>query len=152
MSSRPKVVFVLGAPGSGKGTQCTKLSQKFSYLHLSAGDLLREERSKETSPFREEIEHHIREGSIVPVEITVKLIDIAMEKSPSKLVLIDGFPRNQNNLDGWQAIMKDKADVQFVLLLDCPVQVCIQRCLGRNQGRIDDNEETLRKRFFSCCY
>ena len=39
----PNVVFVLGAPGAGKGTQCTKLSNKYGYAHLSAGDLLRAE-------------------------------------------------------------------------------------------------------------
>lgn len=41
--ANPKVIFVLGAPGAGKGTQCTKLSEKYGYQHISAGDLLRKE-------------------------------------------------------------------------------------------------------------
>ncbi|KHJ98029.1 adenylate kinase domain protein [Oesophagostomum dentatum] len=60
--------------------------------------------------------------------------------------LIDGFPRNQNNLEGWEQQMKGKVDVKFVLFLSCPVDTCISRCLHRGQGRSDDNEESLRKR------
>lgn len=58
--------------------------------------------------------------------------------------LIDGFPRNQRNLDGWQRLMSDKVRVRFVLVLTAPTDVLLKRCLGR--GRSDDNEETLKKR------
>ena len=54
--------------------------------------------------------------------------------------LVDGFPRNQDNLEGWQREMGEKADVLFVLVLNTPVEVCVQRCLNRGQGRIDDNK------------
>ena len=68
------VVFVLGKPGSGKGTQCEKLIKEFSKCrHLSAGDLLREKR-KEGDDVGEMIENYIKEGKIVPVEITIALI------------------------------------------------------------------------------
>ena len=60
--------------------------------------------------------------------------------------LVDGFPRNQNNLDGWQKEMADKTKVHFVLYLSAPIEVCVQRCLGRGQGRSDDNEESIQKR------
>lgn len=148
-STKPKVVFVLGGPGSGKGTQCNKLMSRFGFKHLSAGDLLREERNNPNSEFGELIEHHIKNGTIVPVEITCKLIERAMQRSNNNLFLIDGFPRNKDNLEGWLREMKDKVDLQFVLFLECPLDICIDRCLARGaagSGRTDDNIESLKKR------
>ncbi|GMS84051.1 hypothetical protein PENTCL1PPCAC_6226 [Pristionchus entomophagus] len=141
------VIFVLGPPGSGKGTSCIKIQEKLGFVHLSAGDLLREERQREGSEVGRLIEEHIKNGSIVPVEITCKLIENAMESAGDVTgFLVDGFPRNQDNLEGWKRQMDEKAKVNFVLFLSCPVEVCINRCLGRGQGRADDNEESLRKR------
>ncbi|EYC05385.1 hypothetical protein Y032_0082g1550 [Ancylostoma ceylanicum] len=141
------VVFVLGPPGSGKGTQCIKIHENLGFMHLSAGDLLRAERQREGSQFGQLIENHIKNGTIVPVEITCKLLENAMDAaSDARGFLIDGFPRNQNNLEGWEQQMKGKVDVKFVLFLSCPVDICINRCLNRGQGRTDDNEESLRKR------
>lgn len=68
------VIFVLGGPGAGKGTQCTKLSKEFGFVHLSAGDLLREERQRLNSPYGELINTFIAEGQIVPMEITIALL------------------------------------------------------------------------------
>lgn len=130
-------------------------------MHLSAGDLLREERNTPGSQYGELIENHIRNGTIVPVEITCKLIEKAMKKHVASKVttgdqlfgsgkfLIDGFPRNQDNLDGWTRSMSDNVNVQFVLFLTCDEEICVQRCLKRGaagSGRSDDNEESLRKR------
>jgi UMP-CMP kinase len=61
--------------------------------------------------------------------------------------LIDGFPRNQDNLEGWQREMSSKTKVQLVLDMVAPIEVCTRRCLSRGQNRPDDNEETLKKRF-----
>lgn len=74
-SSLPKVFFVLGGPGAGKGTQCLKVVENFGYVHLSAGDLLRSERNRPDSKIGEEIENHIRNGTIVPVEVTCSLLE-----------------------------------------------------------------------------
>lgn len=79
-SEKPKIVFVLGAPGAGKGTQCTKIVEEFGFVHLSAGDLLREERQREGSEFGELIEGCIRDGTIVPVEVTCALLENTMNK------------------------------------------------------------------------
>ncbi|PIO75927.1 UMP-CMP kinase family protein [Teladorsagia circumcincta] len=141
------VVFVLGPPGSGKGTQCIKIHENLGFMHLSAGDLLRAERQRQGSQFGQLIEHHITNGTIVPVEITCKLLENAMDAAgDARGFLVDGFPRNQDNLEGWEQQMKGKVNVRFVLFLSCPVDVCISRCLHRGQGRTDDNEESLRKR------
>ncbi|KAL1464290.1 hypothetical protein WDU94_003952 [Cyamophila willieti] len=72
-----------------------------------------------------------------------------MTKNVSNKFLIDGFPRNQNNLDGWNKEMADKVDVIYVLFFDCSEDVCVARCLKRGaegSGRADDNEESLKKR------
>jgi UMP-CMP kinase len=87
-----KVVFVLGGPGSGKGTNCARIVEEFGYVHLSAGDLLRAERAS-GSELADMINTYINEGKIVPAEVTVSLLKAAMEKSESKSFLIDGFPR-----------------------------------------------------------
>ncbi|KAK3862531.1 hypothetical protein Pcinc_031618 [Petrolisthes cinctipes] len=150
MASKFNVVFVLGGPGAGKGTQCAKIVEKFGYVHLSAGDLLREERAKPGSEYGELIENHIKNGTIVPVEITCSLLERAMKESSKNEFLIDGFPRNQNNLEGWNKQMGEKVNLKFVLFFNCPLEVCTQRCLDRGaagSGRSDDNMESLKKRF-----
>lgn len=146
----PKAVFVLGGPGAGKGTLCKKIVDEFGFVHLSAGDLLRAERAKPNSKNGQLIDDYIKEGKIVPVEITCKLLQDAMEESGKEKFLIDGFPRNQNNLEGWQKTVGDKVNIMFVLFLDCSEEICAQRCLGRGaagSGRTDDNMESLKKRF-----
>jgi len=151
--SKPNVVFVLGGPGAGKGTQCENIVKNFGFVHLSAGDLLREERNKPGSEFGDLIEKHIRDGTIVPVEITCSLLERAMNESSSNNFLIDGFPRNQDNLDGWERQMSAKVNVLFVLFFDCDEDICVNRCLQRGQagsGRSDDNPESLKKRV--CTY
>lgn len=106
VTRKPEVVFILGGPGAGKGTLCRYIVERYGYVHLSAGDLLREERAKPGSQYGELIETHIRNGTIVPVEITCSLLDRAMRISdnPYNRFLIDGFPRNQDNLDGWNKV------------------------------------------------
>jgi len=147
---KPNVIFVLGGPGAGKGTQCSRIVSQFGHVHLSAGDLLREERAKPGSEFGELIEHHITNGTIVPVEITCSLLERAMTNSLKNNFLIDGFPRNEDNLQGWNKQMGEKVNLQCVLFFDCSEEICTARCLSRGaagSGRSDDNVESLKKRF-----
>ena len=143
-----RVSFVLGAPASGKSTQCSKLVEEFGCVHLSAGDLLRKERES-GSEVAELIEGYITQGAIVPVELTLRLIRQAMIETKASRFLIDGFPRNQDNLDGWINVMSDSAIVDSILFLDCPESICEERILKRAalNGRSDDNLVTLKKRF-----
>uniref|UniRef100_A0A6M2DY03 UMP-CMP kinase n=1 Tax=Xenopsylla cheopis TaxID=163159 RepID=A0A6M2DY03_XENCH len=146
----PQVVFVLGGPGSGKGTQCQKIANEFGFVHLSAGELLRQARCDENAPHREIIDDCIVTGKIVPVAVTCSLLEEAMKKSGKSKFLIDGFPRNYDNLEGWNASMSDKVKLLFVLFFECSEEVCTQRCLARGNagsGRTDDNLESLKKRF-----
>lgn len=141
--SEYRVVYVLGGPGSGKSTQCSKISSEFGFSHLSAGDLLQ----KEVESGSEEgkmIRDLKKEGKLVPSEIVVKLLQQAMRRSESKKFLIDGFPRNEENLAAAENIMKIEPDA--ILFFDCSEQEAMRRLLSRNQGRADDNAETIRNR------
>jgi UMP-CMP kinase len=145
----PTVLFVLGGPGAGKGTQCSKIVEKFGYQHISAGDCLRAERKNPNSKNGALINQYIKEGKIVPVEITVKLLKKAMDASEKTKFLIDGFPRDTENVRGWFEHVGDAANVAGVLFFDCPEEVMEKRLLERGQtsGRADDNIESIKKRF-----
>jgi len=144
----PQVVFVLGGPGVGKGTQCTRMAKEYGFVHLSAGDLLRAERNDPRSEHGQLITECIKEGKIVPVEITVALLWKAIRTSGRKFVLIDGFPRNRDNLEGWQRKVGGRAHVVCCLSFEAPDDVLVARLLerGKNSGREDDNPETIKKR------
>lgn len=143
----PKVLFFLGGPGAGKGTQCSLLESRLGVRHLSAGELLRAEMANDNSSYKELIDRYIREGLIVPPEITVKLLCKAMVEDPeAKLFLIDGFPRALDNYETFQAIV-GPVD-RGVILLTCSEDTLRERIHGRSacSGRTDDNEESLLKR------
>ena len=153
-SDKVTVVFVLGGPGAGKGTQSENLVRDYGFNHLSAGDLLRAEQVREGSEYGELIRHHIREGTIVPMEVTVALLSNAMasilEKNTSKTTparfLIDGFPRQ---IDQAHFFEETVCVSKLVLFLVCPEEVMLNRLLkrGETSGRDDDNIESIRKRF-----
>jgi UMP-CMP kinase len=146
-----RVIFVLGGPGAGKGTQCAKMVEHFDFVHLSVGDLLRKERAKSPpSENAELIESYLKEGKLVPVSISLALVREAMEREKEGSVfLIDGFPRNDENLDGWTKAMQGVVNVCGVLVYDCPIQELQKRILSRGEtsGRSDDNLESAKKRF-----
>jgi len=156
--SKITVIFVLGGPGAGKGTQCEKLVQEFGFCHLSAGDLLRAEQNREGSQYGAMIKQYIKDGQIVPMQVTIKLLENAIraalkEGRPGEgwtggkgRFLIDGFPRKMD-----QAIKFDD-DVclsSLVLFYTTTEEVMLKRLLkrGETSGREDDNEESIRKRF-----
>ncbi|GIL81962.1 hypothetical protein Vretimale_1515 [Volvox reticuliferus] len=140
-----QIIFVLGGPGSGKGTQCDKIKQDYECVHLSAGDLLRAE-VKSGSVVGKKCEELMREGKLVPFAVTLNLLKKAMIESGGKFFLIDGFPRALDQAEQFESsIMPCKA----VLFFDCPEEEMEKRLLkrGETSGRSDDNAETIRKRF-----
>lgn len=147
----PQVVFVIGGPGSGKGTQCERIANEFGYVHLSAGELLRAERKVEGSPLGAVIEKAIREGGTVPSEVIAGLLEQAMRKagwSDARFV-VDGYPRSAEQLRGWETALSTKVRFLCCLSLEVGLEEMKKRLLRRGQdsGRIDDNEETIEKRF-----
>lgn len=145
------VVFILGGPGSGKGTQSAHLVEDYGFTHLSAGDLLREEQDREGSEYGQMIKDYIKDGKIVPMEVTVKLLENAMTskmdpKKHSGRFLVDGFPRK---MDQAVAFEESVCPSRCTIFLDCPEEEMRKRLLnrGKTSGRSDDNEESIVKRF-----
>lgn len=154
------VIYVLGGPGAGKGTQCGRLVDDFGFCHLSAGDLLRAEQQREGSQYGELIRTYIREGKIVPMEVTVKLLENAMDAalkegrpgegwgSSKGRFLIDGFPRKMD-----QALKFDEEVClsTIVIFFQTTEEVMLKRLLkrGETSGREDDNVASIKKRFYT---
>uniref|UniRef100_A0A673W1K3 Uncharacterized protein n=1 Tax=Salmo trutta TaxID=8032 RepID=A0A673W1K3_SALTR len=124
---------------------CAKIVEAYGCTHLSAGNLLWTERCQEGIEYEQLIGSYIKDGKIVPVEITVNLLRKAMEETmqldQSKFrFLIDGFLRNQDNFQGWTCAMEGKADVQFVLFFDYSNQLCFDRY--DNRGCLEKRVQT----------
>ena len=144
----------------GKGTQCAFLVQDFSFCHLSAGDLLRAEQDREGSEFGDLIKTCIREGTIVPMEVTVALLSNAMSSALSTRsgagwengkgrFLIDGFPRKMDQAEKFE---QSVCESSLTVFYETTEEVMKQRLLkrGETSGRADDNEESIKKRFRWC--
>ncbi|KAL8731749.1 MAG: hypothetical protein Q9166_003196 [cf. Caloplaca sp. 2 TL-2023] len=147
------VIYVLGGPGAGKGTQCANLVRDYGFKHLSAGDLLRAEQDRPDSQFGNMIKEYITDGKIVPMEVTVQLLENAMTEDirekgegTASRFLIDGFPRQMD-----QALKFEESvcPSKFTLFFDCPEDVMQERLInrGKTSGRADDNAESIKKRF-----
>lgn len=162
MESNKLIYFVLGGPGSGKGTFCSNVIGKYPerFAHLSAGDLLRKF-NKEHNPESctqveadrfKMIDQCIKEGLIVPAEITISLILEEINSSKHQLFLIDGFPRNQDNYEGWYRLSEQYSNISIakVLFLECSEETMLKRIYKRNdestEKRVDDNIDAFKKR------
>ena len=160
-----KVVFVLGGPGAGKGTQCDLMAKEYGFVHLSVGELLRNEvgrgEGEETNESRL-IKEYLKEGKLVPVEISMKVVRNAIDETSkaragsrggdergSAVFLVDGFPRNFENLNGWNHAMLETSETVAVIIYDCPLETLQKRILSRGEssGRSDDNIKSAKKRF-----
>ncbi|XP_024983507.1 UMP-CMP kinase 3-like isoform X2 [Cynara cardunculus var. scolymus] len=91
------------------------------------------------------IQNMISEGKIVPSEVTIKLLEKAIVENENDKFLIDGFPRNEENRAAFESVTG--ITPEFVLFFDCSEEEMERRLLSRNQGRVDDNIDTIRKRF-----
>lgn len=144
--SHARILFVLGGPGSGKGTQCDKIVAKYGFTHLSSGDLLRDEVTS-GSERGKHLTQIMEKGELVPLETVLTLLKEAMIKkaATSKGFLIDGYPRE---LDQGLRFEGDIAPVECVLYFEVKDETMKARLMHRAQtsGRVDDNEVTIVKR------
>ena len=143
-------IVLLGPPGSGKGTQAKLIHKKFSLNHLSTGDLLRKEVSME-SKIGLQINKIINKGELVSNEIIIQLIKsfINNDKSEDNKLLFDGFPRNKSQAELLDDLFIElKKELACVIFLDVKESILKKRILSRgsDEGRTDDNLETLSKR------
>ncbi|XP_067001310.2 adenylate kinase isoenzyme 1 isoform X2 [Anabrus simplex] len=140
------IIWVLGGPGSGKGTQCDRIVSRYGFTHLSTGDLLRNE-VQSGSERGKQLNAIMEQGQLVPMEVVLDLLKEAMlEKlNTSKGFLIDGYPRE---LIQGTTFEQQIGECSIILNFDASPETMTKRLLHRAQtsGRVDDNEETIKKR------
>uniref|UniRef100_T1JN32 adenylate kinase n=1 Tax=Strigamia maritima TaxID=126957 RepID=T1JN32_STRMM len=145
-ASNVPIIFVIGGPGCGKGTQCERIVKRYGFTHLSTGDLLREE-VESGSKRGQKMSAIMKKGELVPLDVVLDLLKEAMMKNLSKTkgYLIDGFPRE---IAQGVEFEKQIKPCTMVLFFDVSDKTMLERCLKRGQtsGRVDDNEDTIRKR------
>ena len=137
---QPRVVFVAGKPGSGKGTQCKRVAARYGYQHISAGDLLRAEVARGSTDGAN-IERLIRNGQLVPDDLTLKVIRRTIDNSGSRNFLLDGYPRTMAQALQFEY---EVGPCEFVLQIDASDSVCRARL--SNGKRIDDTKAAVTKR------
>ena len=142
----PRLIFVTGGPGTGKGTQCANLVEHNGFKHISIGDLVRAE-IKSGSEVGRSIKSIADRGDLVPKELVINLLLQALKRIKAHTLLIDGFPR-----DTQQAVYLEQLGVKVDYILHYEAdsdQVLLDRLLerGRTSGRADDKEETIIYRF-----
>jgi len=135
------IVWVMGGPGSGKGTQCEKIALKFGFTHLSSGDLLRAE-VMSGSKRGQQLYMTMANGNAVPSEIVTDLLGEAMvAKADSKGFLVDGFPIHMGQAD---IFVTNLGTPTKVIAFEANDEVLKGRLKGR--GNFDDTEDSVKKR------
>lgn len=143
-------LILFGPPGSGKGTQSERLVEKYGLVHLSTGNLLREEITQKT-PLGLEAKSFMDKGQLVPDEVVIGMVDSYFDKHKNGGFLFDGFPRTVAQAVALDKLLElKKTEIALVLALEVDEEELVSRLLnrGKTSGRSDDtNEEVIRKRF-----
>jgi adenylate kinase len=123
------IVILLGAPGSGKGTQSMRLAAKFGFTHLATGDMFRGEIAQGTA-LGLKAQDYLKSGKLVPDAVTIEMVAGKIEKGGN--YLLDGFPRTVDQALGLTQILKQNAtDVNLVAYLTLPEGEAIKRMASR---------------------
>lgn len=133
--------LIFGPPGSGKGTQSEKLAEKYKLMHLSTGDMLREETSS-GSDLGRRLEKIMKRGELVPDEVVIEMIAKRIDSKPEVTgFLFDGFPRTQDQAVSLDKMLSEKGtEIATMLVLEVEHNELVQRLLARAEvsGRSDD--------------
>lgn len=136
-------IVLLGCPGAGKGTQSKVLCEKYGLTHISTGDLFRAEIANKTA-LGQKVESYVKKGNLVPDEVVVEIVAGKLETVEGGW-LLDGFPRTLPQAEELGRYLESAGKkIDFVLLLNVPEEVVVNRLAGR--GREDDEVETVKKR------
>jgi len=138
-------IVLLGAPGSGKGTQAQRLVARYPLAYMATGDLLRAEVAAGT-PLGKQARELIEQGEFVPDEIVLNMIMEHLAKDDtSRGFILDGFPRNRRQAEALDGVLKKESmPLDRVLFLDVDYGEIMKRLLARR--RADDTEEVIRHR------
>lgn len=144
-------LVLFGGPGSGKGTQSEKIKNKYGLYHISTGEVLRDHIARGTD-IGKTADSYISQGQLIPDQLMIDIVENLLDSKPeetAKGVIFDGFPRTlaqAKALD--EALNKRGTTVHAVAGLEVPDEELIKRLInrGKETGRADDNEETIKKR------
>ena len=142
-------IVIFGAPGSGKGTQSERIVEKFGINHISTGDVLRAE-IKNGTELGKTAQGYIDQGQLIPDELMIDILANVFDSfKDSKGVIFDGFPRTIAQAEALKQMLADRGqEVSVMLDLEVPEEELMTRLIkrGKDSGRADDNEETIKKR------
>jgi adenylate kinase len=139
-------LLLIGAPGSGKGTQATRLAEHFGLTHISSGDLLRHHVTEGT-PLGLQVQQYVTRGDLVPDALLMDVLRkpvVAASKTGG--YILDGFPRTVQQAEIAYAVAKDLGvEAQVAVHLDVPRAELVRRLLARGRGS-DDTAEVIEHR------
>ncbi len=143
-------MIICGAPGSGKGTQSDMIAEKYNLLHLSTGDMLRQEVAAQTE-LGKTIDSYISQGNLIPDELMESLLAHRIDTTSAEIkgIILDGFPRTVAQAQALETILADRQlTVNALVDLDVRHDELIIRLLNRGKvsGRSDDNITTITQR------
>ncbi len=137
-----KLFLIIGAPGSGKTTDASMIAANDDkFAHYSTGDLLRTEVAS-GSELGKLIDSFISKGNLVPLEVVVNTIISAIRSSDKNYILIDGYPRSEEQMRELDRVLASQSEVKLdgVIEVDVSEEVARNRVLGRARGADDNNE------------
>ncbi|HQA67547.1 MAG TPA: adenylate kinase, partial [Aggregatilineales bacterium] len=143
-------VVMLGAPGSGKGTQAKRLSAAFHVPHISTGDMFRAMKA-DTSELARRVRAIMERGELVPDDLTIEMVRERLKQPDARAgAIFDGFPRTIEQANALDAMLEEMygEQIDVALLLNVPEDEITRRILKRAEveGRADDTEEVIHKR------
>lgn len=145
-----KNIIIFGAPGSGKGTYSDEIKARYGMGHISTGDVLRAE-IKNNTELGKTAKGYIDNGQLIPDELMIRILaDTYDAMSQGKGVIFDGFPRTIAQAEALKKMLQERGDGMGMMIeLQVDEETLMARLLNRakEQGRADDNEETIKKRF-----
>ena len=140
MNEKATYIVMLGPPGAGKGTQAEILAQKLGLVHVSSGDLFRENLSNQTE-LGKLAQTYMTKGELVPDDVTIEMVKERLSRPDcAKGAVLDGFPRTPAQAEALNKILAEmNAKVDLVPLISVPNDVLVERLSGRwmsKSGRV----------------